>query len=201
MFTGIVEARGTVAAVHATDESCRLELSYAPKGRMQKVRTGESVAVDGVCLTVLQPTADSFAVDVSETTQAHTTLRDVRVGAQVNLEPALCMGDALGGHWVSGHVDGVGRIAELEATEGQTQLRIVSPEELMPYFAPRGSVCVDGVSLTVTGVQGTEFGVTLIPHTLAHTIAVDYQIGDAVNLEVDMLARYLERLLEARGNE
>ena len=200
MFTGIVEVCGKVTAVHLGAESSRLELHYARQGRMQEVQTGESVAVNGVCLTATEPGADSFAVDLSETTLAHTTLRDLRVGSRVNLEPALRMGDALGGHWVSGHVDGTAQIAALEVKEDQSLLRITCAGALMPYLALRGSVCVDGISLTVAEVQGDTFGVTLIPHTRAQTIAADYQVGHSVNLEVDMLARYLERLLKARGS-
>lgn len=199
MFTGIVEARGRVVAVEARGAGWRVRVQHPGQGRLQGIRTGDSIAVSGVCLTACAVEAEAFEADLSETTRARTTLGNLEAGHEVNLEPALRVGEALGGHLVSGHVDAVGTIAALEQEGDGCRMEVGVPPEIHRYLVPRGSVCVDGVSLTVTEVGADTFGVTLVPHTRAVSLAGDYRTGLRVNLEVDMLARYLERLLEERG--
>lgn len=199
MFTGIVEARGQVVAVEVGDASWRIRVQHSGQGRLQGIRTGDSIAVSGVCLTACAVEVESFEADLSETTRARTTLGNLEAGHEVNLEPALRVGEALGGHLVSGHVDAVGTIAAIETEGDCRQIEVKVPAEVHRYLVPRGSICVDGVSLTVTEIGAGTFSVTLIPHTCAVSLAGDYRIGLQVNLEVDMLARYLERLLEERG--
>ncbi len=199
MFTGIVEACGEVAAVTKSEDAARLQIRYEPQGRLQAtLQPGESIAVNGVCLTATNASVGAFAADLSGTTLERTTLQHVSSGMPVNLENALRLGDPLGGHWVSGHIDGIGTIAAMDEQEGDTRLQIRAPTDLMRYLLPRGSVCVDGASLTVVDVGEQGFGVTLVPHTREQTIASTYELGQKVNLEIDMLARYIERLLEER---
>ena len=199
MFTGIVEARGRVVAAEATESGRRVRIQYPSQGRLQEVRTGDSIAVNGVCLTACATGEGSFDADLGGATLERTTLEGLEVGHDVNLEPALRVGEPLGGHLVSGHVDAVGTIASL-APEGEgCRMEVEAPPEVRRYLAPRGSVCVDGVSLTVTAVEAGTFGAMLVPHTRAVSLAGDYRAGLRVNLEVDMLARYLERLLEECG--
>ena len=156
---------------------------------------GGSIAVNGVCLTAVSATATSFTADVSAATLAVTTLGKLAVGARVNLEPPLKAGDPLDGHIVTGHVDGVGEVVSVDAAGRSTRLVIAVPAVLSRYIAAKGSVAVDGVSLTVNAVDGAEFEVNIIPHTQAVTVIGEYARGTAVNIEVDMLARYLERLV------
>ena len=199
MFTGIVEARGRVVAAETTDSGRRVRIQHPSQGRLQEVREGNSIAVNGVCLTACAAEPGSFDADLSTTTLERTTLGDLEVGHDVNLEPALRVGESLGGHLVSGHVDAVGTIMSLEQEGDSCRLEVEAPAEIHRYLVPRGAVCVDGVSLTVTEVGAGSFGLMLIPHTRAVSLAGDYRAGLRVNLEVDMLARYLERLLEERG--
>ncbi len=198
MFTGIVEARGRVLAVETRETGRRMRIRHPGQGRLQGIQPGDSIAVGGVCLTACVAEAESFEVDVSETTLGCTTLGSLEAGHEVNLEPALRVGEPLGGHLVSGHVDAVGTIKAVEAQGESRQVEVAAPAEIRRYLVPRGSICVDGVSLTVTGVEAETFGVTLIPHTCAISLAGDYRAGQQVNLEVDMLARYLERIIEER---
>lgn len=199
MFTGIVEARGQVLAVEAGDAGWRVRVQHSGQGRLQGIRTGDSIAVSGVCLTACAVEEGAFEADLSETTRARTTLGNLETGHEVNLEPALRVGEALGGHLVSGHVDAVGRITAIEPEGDGSRIEVEAPAEVHRYLVPRGSICVDGVSLTVAEVGEGTFGVALIPHTCAVSLAGNYRVGLQVNLEVDMLARYLERLLEERG--
>ena len=156
---------------------------------------GASIAVNGVCLTAIELDAQSFVADLSVETLRVTTFGELAAGAPVNLEPALRLGDSLDGHLVSGHVDGIGRVTAL-ATEGRGQrLEIAVPADLSRYVARKGSVAVDGVSLTVNGVGTNSFDVMIVPHTQSATIIQHYEVGTAVNIEVDIVARYLERLL------
>lgn len=156
---------------------------------------GESIAVNGVCLTATTLRSDGFETDVSGETLRCTGLGDLEIGAEVNLEPSLALGERLGGHMVSGHVDGVGTVVAIERDARSLRLDVRIPQELCRYVARKGSVCIDGVSLTINTVSADTFSVNIIPHTAAATIVASYAVGTRVNIEVDMLARYLERLL------
>ncbi len=196
MFTGIVKDIGEVRAVEPRGGDLRLTIGFRQL-RADSLALGDSVCVQGVCLTIAELTRDAFAADVSRETLLLTTLGDCVAGARVNLEPALRAGDPLGGHLVSGHVDGVGRVADRRADARSTRLLIEAPEGLGRYVARKGSVALDGVSLTVNEVEGRTFGINLIPHTLAVTTLGRLAPGDRVNVEVDQLARYVERVLGA----
>lgn len=203
MFTGLIEGVGALAAREPRGGDARLTIAAGTlagvRGDGQAITLGESIAVNGVCLTVVAFDADGFEADASNETLALTTLGALAVGAPVNLERATRAGDRLGGHLVSGHVDGVGRVLSV-ADDGRAQRwRFALPPALARYVASKGSICVDGVSLTVNEVDDAGFGVALVPHTIAHTAFAATREGDAVNLEVDMVARYVERLLSARG--
>ena len=198
MFTGIITDVGTVAACEQRgDLRARIATAYDPAG----IALGASIACDGVCLTVVERgEADGhgwFDVDVSAETISKTTLSHWAPGRRVNLERALRVGDELGGHIVSGHVDGVGTVVETRPEGDSTRVVIEVPPALAPYIAPKGSVAVDGASLTVNEVSGNRFGVNLIPHTQAHTTFGELTPGRAVNIEIDVLARYVARLQAA----
>lgn len=162
---------------------------------MQTVALGDSIATNGVCLTVIELPGDGYIADVSRETLAHTTLGELKPGSPVNLEKALTLDAHLGGHLVSGHVDGVGRILERRDDGRSVRFRIDAPTELARYIAHKGSICVDGVSLTVNAVYGSQFELNIVPHTIRATTMTDYRTGAMVNIEVDQIARYLERLL------
>ncbi|MHB8309860.1 MAG: riboflavin synthase [Metallibacterium sp.] len=197
MFTGIIQAIGTLARSEPRGGDLRLHIACDALD-LGDVARGDSIAVSGVCLTAIELGAQRFAADVSRETLACTTLGALRVGAAVNLEKALRVGDALGGHLVAGHVDGVGHVLDVRADARSQRWRFAAPAELARYIAGKGSICIDGVSLTVNEVDGVMFGVNLIPHTVAMTTFGQRAAGDAVNLEVDLLARYVERMLGAR---
>lgn len=194
MFTGIVQALGTVVTLPESGGDVRLTIDAGgiDAARMQ---LGDSVAVAGVCLTVAECTPRGFVADVSRETLATTTIGAWREGMRVNLEPALRAGDALGGHFVLGHVDGRATVRARQADAHSERLRFRLPPALQRYLARKGSVAIDGVSLTVNEVDGAEFDVNLVPHTLAVTTLGELQPGAHVNLEVDLMARYAERLL------
>jgi riboflavin synthase len=194
MFTGIVQATGRVAGAEKRRGDLRLIVEAADFG-CADIRPGDSISVSGCCLTVTEAGGGTLAFDVSNETLSLTTLGGLRVGDRVNLEPALRLSDRLGGHLVSGHVDGVGTIVAIEADARSQRWTIEAPAALARYIASRGSICVDGASLTVNAVTENRFGINLIPHTVAATTFGDRRVGDRVNLEVDLLARYLERLL------
>lgn len=194
MFTGIVQTTGTVASVEPRGGDVRLAIQ-APDWDRTGTLPGDSIAVSGCCLTALAGDGDALAFDVSNESLSLTTLGELRPGGRVNLEPALRLSDRLGGHLVSGHVDGVGTIAAIEPDARSQRWTIEAPPGLMRYIAPKGSVCVDGVSLTVNAVADDAFEVNLIPHTVEVTTFRERHVGDRVNLEVDLLARYMERLL------
>lgn len=196
MFTGIVQCVGVVRGVDARggDATLRIDASGLP---VQRLGLGASVAVNGVCLTVTARQDGLASFDVSRETLALTTLADLAPGARVNLEPALTLAEPLGGHLVSGHVDGVGEVVAIEPDARSTRMTLRLPAALLRYVARKGSLCVDGVSLTINEVTGDRAGVNLVPHTLQATIMGSYGIGARVNVEVDQVARYLERLLEA----
>jgi riboflavin synthase len=197
MFTGLVEGVGSLAARDARGGDARLRIA-AGTLPFDGVRLGESIAVNGVCLTVAAFDDDGFEADASNETLALTTLGALPVGVALNLERAMRPDDRLGGHLVSGHVDGVGRVLRIEPDARAQRWAFAAPRSLLRYVAQKGSVCVDGVSLTVNAVDGDGFEVALVPHTVAHTAFAGTAVGDAVNLEVDLVARYVERLLTTR---
>ncbi|MBU0882316.1 MAG: riboflavin synthase [Gammaproteobacteria bacterium] len=194
MFTGIIEAIGSIRALTPKGGDVRV---YVETGKLDlgDVKLGDSIAVNGVCLTAVELPGDGFWADVSRETLARTAFIDFKAGSKVNLEKALTPTSRLGGHLVSGHIDGVGEIVSMAENARAWQFTIRAPRELAKYIAHKGSITVDGTSLTVNSVNGAEFELTIVPHTLAETIMVDYRPGQQVNLEVDLLARYLERLL------
>ena len=196
MFTGIVQDMGRLVALEPRGGDVRLRVAVE-RLPLEAVRTGDSIAVSGVCLTVVEHDRGSFAADVSLETLSLTTLGELAPGSRVNLEPALRAGDPLGGHLVSGHVDGVGRVVSLAQDARSWRLRFATPPELARYVARKGSIAIDGVSLTVNEVEGGEFGVNIIPHTFEVTTIGSYAPGRRVNLEIDPIARYVERLLAA----
>jgi riboflavin synthase len=193
MFTGIVQSVGLIRAIEPKAGDVAIDVQ-TPSMSLESVTAGDSIAVNGVCLTVTSMDAGSFRADVSRETLAMTTLGRWEPGTRVNLEKALLAGQPLGGHYVTGHVDGVGRVVGRRDDARSVRVEFEVPAPLAKYVARKGSVCVDGVSLTVNGVLGSRFDVNLVPHTLDVTILGDYQPGTAVNIEVDIIARYLERL-------
>ena len=197
MFTGIIEGVGKLAVVDMRGGDARLGIDVGSLP-FSDVRLGESIAVNGVCLTVVAFDAASFEADASNETLSLTTLGVLEPGAAVNLERAMRPTDRLGGHLVSGHVDGLGIAVKRWDDARAERWRFEAPMALLRYVAHKGSVCVDGVSLTVNAVDDTGFEVALIPHTVAHTAFHALREGDAVNLEVDLLARYVERLLASK---
>ncbi len=194
VFTGIVLDIGTVQALESLAGDLRLTIT-TQRLPLERVAIGDSVAVSGVCLTVISRTANQFAADVSRETLAVTTLHRLVVGSRVNLELALRVGDPLGGHLVSGHVDGLAQLVSAVEDARSRRLRFRLPAELARFVAVKGSVTIDGVSLTVNAVDTCEFELNLIPHTLTVTTLGQLRAGDAVNIEIDQMARYAERLL------
>lgn len=197
MFTGIITDLGTVRAVKKNGDT-RFELNTAYD--TDTIAIGASIACSGVCLTVIDKGPGWFAVQASAETLSCTTLGEWRPGSPVNLERALRAGDEMGGHIVSGHVDGVVRIVDRTPEGDSFRFVFEAPEELRKYIAPKGSVALDGISMTVNEVEGARFGVNVIPHTQRMTTFGSVGPGDRMNLEVDMLARYVERLLECRSS-
>jgi riboflavin synthase len=196
MFTGIVQDVGQVAARETRGVDARLVITTKNLD-LTDTAIGDSISVQGVCLTVVSLTPNSFTADVSHETLSLTTLGELKAGSPVNLEPALRAGDRLGGHLVSGHVDGVAHVSATSADGDSLRVKVTVPADLARYIARKGSVTVDGVSLTVNEVEGATFGVNLIPHTQTVTTLGRLQSGTRVNLEVDQMARYAERLLSA----
>lgn len=197
MFTGIIQAIGHIERLEPKTGDVRLWVNVGSSLDMNKVSLGDSIAVNGVCLTVVIKQLQNFAADVSHETLEVTALGKLSPGKRVNLELALTLSTPLGGHLVSGHVDGLGQVIERRADGRSVRFRMAFPVQLSRYIAPKGSICVDGVSLTVNRVENTFFELNLIPHTLNETIMDEYNVGRWVNLEVDLIARYLERLLDA----
>lgn len=193
MFTGIVQAVGTVSRITPAQSGCRMRIDCPELGPAQW-HTGDSVAVAGCCLTALDIDERGFSADLSAETLDRTSLGALAAGSPVNLEPALAVGDRLGGHLVSGHVDGLAEVVSVRPAGESRVFRFSVPAGLARFVAEKGSVTLDGVSLTVNAVEGREFEVNLIPHTLAVTTLGKLEAGGRVNLEVDLLARYLERL-------
>jgi riboflavin synthase len=197
MFTGIIESVGRIAAHEARGGDLRLRIAVGAL-RFDDVALGESIAVSGVCLTVVAFDAGHFEADVSNETLARTTLGRMRVGDPVNLERAMRPTDRFGGHLVAGHVDGLGLVASIGSDARSQRWRFEAPPALLRYVATKGSICVDGVSLTVNSVDAAGFGVNLVPHTITHTAFARCGTGALVNLEIDLVARYVERLVSTR---
>ncbi len=196
MFTGIIEAIGTLVSIETLGGDQRM--TFSAPGLLDGSRLGDSIATSGVCLTAVKLTADTFTADLSIETLQATTAARWAVGQSVNLERALTPAKPLGGHMVSGHVDGVGRLLEKFEDARSWRLVFECPEDLKRYVARKGSICIDGISLTVNEVSANRFGVNIVPHTAQHTTLGTLVVGDTVNLEVDVIARYLERLLAER---
>ena len=194
MFTGIVQGVGTVRAIEPRSGDVTLVFDTAGVS-LADIELGGSVAVSGVCLTATRFDASSFAADVSRETLSLTTLGDWVVGSRVNLEKALLAGQALGGHYVTGHVDGVGELVSRHDDARSVRMEFQVPPGLARYVARKGSICIDGVSLTVNGASGDRFDVNLVPHTLEVTTLGGLRPGSRVNLEVDIIARYVERMM------
>ncbi len=197
MFTGIVQDVGRVASLERRGGDLRIRIAVE-RLSLAGTQPGDSIAVSGVCLTALDLVPpESFAADVSNETLALTTLGTLEVGSRVNLEPALRAGDPLGGHLVSGHVDGLGEVLDIVADARSVRMRFGCPAALARYVARKGSIAIDGVSLTINDVGDADFSVNLIPHTQTVTTLGEYRVGRRVNLEIDQVARYVERLLTA----
>jgi riboflavin synthase len=194
MFTGIVQGVGTVRAIEPRQGDVTMVFDTGSLA-LDDVEIGASIAVSGACLTVTRLEPRAFAADLSRETLALTTLGECLAGSRVNLEKALCAGQALGGHYVTGHVDGVGEVTARHDDARSVRMEFRVPQELARYVARKGSICIDGVSLTVNAVHDNRFDVNLIPHTLEATTLGDLAPGRRVNLEVDIIARYLERLV------
>ncbi len=194
MFTGILEAVGTIVAMESkgSDVSVRVR---SGKLDLRDVKLGDSIATNGVCLTVVQLLGDGYIADVSGETIARTGFADYQAGQRVNLEKALMPTSRLGGHLVSGHVDGVGKIVAVKPLGRAIEYWVEAPRELARYIAEKGSITVDGISLTVNSVEGARFRLTIVPHTSGETTVGEWKVGSRVNLEVDVIARYLERLV------
>ena len=193
MFTGLIQAVGRIAQIEKGEQDVRLRIETG-KLPLGEVALGDSIATSGVCLTVTELPGDGYWADVSPETLSLTSLGTKSIGDPVNLEKSLTLSTPLGGHLVSGHVDGVGQIEEIIEDARFWRVKVAAPENLARYIAMKGSICVDGTSLTVNQVDGVSFELTIIPQTWEETVFSEYEVGSPVNLEVDVIARYLERL-------
>ena len=191
MFTGLIEEIGSIGAI--SRRGGLIDIQVEAHVVLEDVRIGDSIAISGVCLTVTAFDRRSFTVQAGQETLRLTTAGNLRPGTRVNLERALKVGDRLGGHFVSGHVEAVGKIISVTDTGEQREIRIAVPDELDPYIVGKGSIAVDGISLTVTSAKPGEFGVAIIPHTMAATTLAENRAGDAVNIETDIFAKYVEK--------
>ena len=194
MFTGIISAIGDIANLEQRGGDVRLTIRTGNLS-LTDVQLGDSIACNGACLTAVELTGEGFIADVSVETLSLTTIGNWQTGSRINLEKAMQANDRFGGHIVSGHVDGLGEVVSLEEDARSWRFRIRAPRELAKYIAHKGSITVDGTSLTINKVEGSEFELNIVPHTMTHTVMGDYKVGTQVNLEVDLVARYLERLL------
>jgi riboflavin synthase len=194
MFTGIIEAVGTIQAINITGQGARLVISTGLLD-MRDVKLGDSIATNGICLTVVAFDSSTYSVDVSNETLTRTGFVDYQTGQSVNLEKAMLPTTRFGGHMVSGHVDAVVAISSIEHNGNSIEYWLEMPSDLAPYIAEKGSITIDGTSLTVNSVTDNKFRLTIVPHTTAQTIIAHYKVGTKVNLEVDLIARYIERLL------
>jgi len=197
MFTGIIQAVGAIDNIESRGGDMRLLIDVADLG-LGDCEPGDSIAVNGVCLTAVSYSSRGFAADVSLETLDKTSLGNLKPGSRVNLEKALTLNTALGGHLVSGHVDGIGRVIDMQSDARSIRYRFELDPSLQHYIATKGSVTIDGTSLTVNHVEKNQFDVNIVPHTQQKTIFGDYQVNTQVNLEVDIIARYLERLINGR---
>jgi riboflavin synthase len=196
MFTGIIEDKGKILRADVRGQGRRLILRVPP--HLTDLQLGDSINVNGACLTVVEKTGDSMAVDVSSETLEKTTFREVREGDEVNLELAMRLSDRLGGHIVTGHVDAVGTLVERRSEREFVHLKIQVPKSVSRYVVAKGSIAVDGISLTVNACDGDEIQMTVIPYTLEKTTLINKRVGDRVNLEADVLGKYVEKLMEGR---
>ncbi|MDP4655187.1 MAG: riboflavin synthase [Porticoccaceae bacterium] len=194
MFTGIISAIGEIASLEPRGGDVRLTINTGNLA-LGDVHLGDSIACNGACLTAVQLTGHGFVADVSVETLSLTTVGNWKTGSRINLEKAMQASDRFGGHIVSGHVDGIGEVVSLHEDARSWRFRIRAPRGLAKYIAHKGSITVDGTSLTINKVDGAEFELNIVPHTMTHTVMSDYRVGTKVNLEVDLVARYLERLL------
>ena len=193
MFTGIIQAKGSIQEVHSSDDGVILKINSNTLD-LSDSRIGDSIAVDGVCLTVTQMSNEWFTADVSNETINCTTFSDLSQGESVNLEKSLRLNQGIDGHLVSGHVDGVGKVQSINKDGDSTRIKILVEIDLIKYIAKKGSICINGVSLTVNSVEGNIFDVNIVPHTFSVTTLGDLFIGSNVNLEIDLIARYVEKL-------
>ena len=200
MFTGIIQSVGTIAAMTPQGGDARVTIHVGEMDLSQS-DLGDSIAVNGVCLTAIEYQGQHFTADVSNETLTLTSLQNIKVGSEVNLEKALTLNTALGGHIVSGHVDGQAELLSLYADGRSTRYEFNAPQHLAKYIAEKGSITIDGASLTVNKVDKTRFYINIVPHTLENTIFKHYVVGTKVNIEVDIIARYLERLLKADDSQ
>lgn len=198
MFTGIILAIGKIAVIQPEGGDFRLKIETG-KLSMERVNLGDSIAVSGVCLTAVELGDNFFYADVSNETMSRTILKSISVGSAVNLELALTPTTRLGGHIVSGHVDGLGSVVSKDKDGRSFRYTFQAPDDLAKYIAEKGSICIDGVSLTVNKVNGAQFCVNIVPHTLLETTLSELSVGTKVNLEVDLLARYMERLMKGEA--
>ena len=199
MFTGIIKETGTIKKI--TDKVQDIEFEVSSSVLLKDVKTGDSIAINGVCLTVKSFEGDSFTFDVSSNTLTHTNLGELKTGDRVNLEDSLTLSDKMGGHFVSGHIDCTARIASTGKTGRAYEITLELPSEAAPFIAERGSVAIDGISLTVTEVTGDSFKVVIIPHTFENTTLGSKGAGSSVNIEIDMLARYIANYLNNKNQK
>ncbi len=200
MFTGIIEDRGTVTEIKRRAKESALTFRVN-RIDPREIVMGESISVNGACLTVTSLEGDTFTVDASRETLSRTSLGKLRVGTMVNLERSLRVGDRMGGHMVSGHVDGIGSVKSKMKRGGSVEFRFTAPEQIMKYIVEKGSVAIDGVSLTVNAVEEGEFTVNIIPYTLAETTFGALRAGKPVNIECDMIGKYVEKLMTGKRDE
>tara|TARA_A100001035_G_scaffold272112_1_gene261016 strand:+ start:517 stop:1122 length:606 start_codon:yes stop_codon:yes gene_type:complete len=200
MFTGIIETVGEVVAKELREGDVKLTLK-ADESYLEAVMLGDSIACNGVCLTVVDRTSNQFMLDVSVETLSLTTIGDWDVGSKVNLEQAMIASSRFGGHIVSGHIDRIGEIIDIAEDARSWRMTVRVPKNIRQYIAKKGSISVDGVSLTINSVEDNEFSVNIVPHTLSHTIIGDYKLNQKVNIEIDTIARYVERLVSLSHSE
>ena len=200
MFTGIIETVGEVVAKELREGDVKLTLK-ADESYLEAVMLGDSIACNGVCLTVVDRTSNQFMLDVSVETLSLTTIGDWDVGSKVNLEQAMIASSRFGGHIVSGHIDRIGEIIDITEDARSWRMMVRVPKNIRQYIAKKGSICVDGVSLTINSVEDSEFSVNIVPHTFSHTIIGDYKLNQKVNIEIDTIARYVERLVSLSHSE
>tara|TARA_B100000745_G_scaffold117270_3_gene75780 strand:- start:401 stop:991 length:591 start_codon:yes stop_codon:yes gene_type:complete len=194
MFTGIIQAIGNISKIDSNGPDSRIVFKVG-RMKLDDVKIGDSISVNGVCLSITEKTKDSFSSDLSSETLSLTTFIEMRANSKVNLEKAMSFSSRVNGHLIAGHVDGVGVIKEMKNDGRSILILIEFPEELEKYISKKGSIAVDGVSLTINGTKENTFSINIIPHTLSGSIISEYNIGTKVNIEVDLIARYLEKLV------